>query len=181
MGAGEGGSGECGGSARGRGGISALGVSMSSLWKPLACEAAPLSGPSDGLFLPTGVVGSSVSELPPAVLGVAAPLSLETHSSSSPSDGLDILKSTFCRPSFGGRAAVKGAGARRSCAGWICSREGMRWLLAVLENGAAVRVAGWKYTLVQRSEKRGFYQAKADANAKKQSPHGAPCAVCRAA
>lgn len=60
-----------------------------------------------------GVTSPSTSE---SSLGVAAPLSLETHSSSSPSsDGLDIVNPTFC---FDEEALLlRGVGARRTAAG----------------------------------------------------------------
>ncbi len=70
--------------------------------------------------------------------GVAAPLSLETQSSSSsPSSGLEMEKSTFCLAPFCFAAAV-GVGARRMAAGWRFSREctrmplldRMNWALA---------------------------------------------------
>lgn len=110
-------------STRGSDGGSARGVGCSSLRTPLIC--ATVGGiRSWGLSMGVAPPSSSMSESFAA--GVAAPLSLDTHSSSSPSDGLAIVKPTFCLLAFGG-----GAGARRN-AGARCSRECTRTLLLFL-------------------------------------------------
>lgn len=108
-------------STGGKEGSSARGVGCSSLAKPF--EMAP-SG-SCGFFS-IGVTTSSGSDS--SSFGVAAPLSLETHSSSSPSsEGLAIENPILCFE------LTRGTGARRIAAGLTCSLDWTLTLLFVLD------------------------------------------------
>lgn len=91
----------------GRVGTSARGVGCSSFAKPLG---SIISFGKRGLGLSTGVELDSMSE---SLLGVAAPLSEEIHSSSSPSsEGLAMVKPTLCLD--GGPLLVDDPEARRN-------------------------------------------------------------------
>ena len=114
-----------------------MGVGTSSLWKPFTVIA---DGDGCCLLGSTGVFVSSVSESDWPAFGVAFPLSLDTHSSSSPSEGLEIVKPARCLPSLV-RVVTGGGGARLSCAGATCSREGKRLALLILDS-VVVRVIG---------------------------------------
>lgn len=70
--------------------------------------------------LSTGV--AAASSLSDSWLGVAAPLSLDTHSSSSPSEGLAIVKPTRCLDVVP-FVLPRGVDARRKAAGLAGSLE----------------------------------------------------------
>lgn len=107
-------------STGGKEGSSARGVGCSSLAKPF--EMAPTGKCG---FFSIGVTTSSGSD---SSFGVAAPLSLETHSSSSPSsEGLAIENPILCLE------LTRGTGARRIAAGLTCSLDWTRTLLFVLD------------------------------------------------
>lgn len=88
---------------------------------------------------------ASVSE---SFKGVAAPLSLDTHSSSSPSEGLEIVNPTFCLDPWVLLELVKACGAPR----WplcSCSLECTRARLLGLGTGDVVRECVYRQFMSQ--------------------------------